>query len=184
MHQLNLSNEADFALFFDTYKEQVYGYVLTFVKLPDVAEELTQDVFMKLWTCRDILYEIKNIDNYMFVLSRNRSLNYLRKVKSDQKILEEIKKHISDQHHHLDEYILTRDYEQLLSEALANLSSQRRVVYQLSREEGLSMAEIAERLELSPNTVKNHLVASLKSIRLFLEQHGDIATILTIFLFV
>lgn len=55
MKEHTFSSEADFEMFFDNYKEQVYTYVLTIIKFPEAAEELTQDVFIKLWTCRDLL---------------------------------------------------------------------------------------------------------------------------------
>lgn len=176
------SSEADFEMFFDSYKEQVYSYVLTIVKFPESAEELTQDIFIKLWTCRDILHEIKNIDNYIFILCRNSALNYLRKVKSDERVYTELRNYATGQHNQLEEYLLDRDYEKLLSVALSSLSPQRQTVYRLSREEGLSINEIAERLGLSPNTVKNHLVSSLQGLRIFLEKHGGISFVLTVFL--
>lgn len=183
MMQTNVSDEADFSLLFETYKEQVYGYVLTVVKLSQVAEEITQDIFIKLWTCRDMLGDIKNLDGYIYILSRNHALNSLRQVKYDERLFEELRTTISEQHHPLEEYLLDRDYQQLLSDALNTLSPQRKIVYQLSREEGLSINEIAIRLQLSPNTVKNHLVASLKNIRQYLEGCGDITLLLTFFMF-
>lgn len=179
----NRHSATDFSQFFDTYKEQVYGYVLTIIKDKTVAEEITQDIFMKLWTVSDLLHTISNIDNYIFIIARNRSLNHLRKVKHDHKALEELRCHLAEAHNPVEEHLLQRDYEHLVERAVAGLSTQRKIVYQLSREEGLNLNEIAHRLQLSPNTVKNHLIAALKYIRQYLEQHGGIAMLLTIFMF-
>ena len=183
MKHTDQDSEKDFSQFFDTYKGQVYGYVLTIIKDKTLAEEITQDIFMKLWTVRDILHTIRNIDNYIFILARNRSLNHLRKVKSDHKALEELRYHIVQSHNPVEEHLLQRDYQDVVQKAVGALSAQRRLVYQLSREEGLSMNEIADRLLLSPNTVKNHLIAALKHIRHYLEQHGGIVALLTFFMF-
>ncbi len=183
IRHIDQHSATDFSQFFDTYKEQVYGYVLTIIKDKVIAEEITQDIFMKLWTVRDILHTIRNIDNYIFIIARNRSLNHLRKVKHDHSALEELRRHLVEAHNPVEEHLLQRDYEHLVERALAGLSAQRRIVYQLSREEGLNLNEIAERLQLSPNTVKNHLIAALKYIRQYLEQHGGIAMLLTIFMF-
>ncbi|MBL1411557.1 RNA polymerase sigma-70 factor [Sphingobacterium faecale] len=184
MNHFDLGNELAFNHYFSVYNKQVYGYILAIVKDSFVAEEITQDVFIKLWSCRDLLHNIRNIDNYIFVLCRNRSLNYLRKVRHDQEALAELKKFISDHHSPVDEHLLQCDYEQLLAEAVSSLSPQRRIVFQLSRYEGLSIQEIAEQLHLSPNTVKNHLVVSLKYIRQYLERHAGITALLTFFMFI
>ena len=65
-----------------------------------------------------------------------------------------------------------REVENLLKEAVNTLPAQRRKVYQLVREEGLSYAEIAEKLQISKNTVRNHVAEALQEIRIYLREHG------------
>lgn len=161
-----------FTVVFDTYKDRIYGFVLSLVKSPDAAEELTQDILIKLWLCRDILGEVKNLDGYIFTVARNKALNHLRKAAYDKRLLQELAGYMRTQHTDVEDQVTLHDYERLVGEAVSSLSPQRKQVYRLSREDGLSLEEIAQQLQLSRNTVKNHLVASLKAIREHLQKHG------------
>jgi RNA polymerase sigma-70 factor (family 1) len=164
-------NEARFKLLFDTYKERLYRYVLALTHSNFIAEEITQEIFIKLWLCRDILLEVENTDGYIFTIARNKTLNYLRKAYYDLKLLRELQKRAGAENNNVEERSLAADYNQLIRDALAMLSPQRRIVYQLSRQEGLNQEEIALHLHLSPNTVKNHLVEALRFIRNYLGEH-------------
>ena len=62
-----------FNCLFDSYKNHIYGYVLAIAHSPYAAEEITQEIFIKLWLCRDLLHEIKNMDGYIFAIAKNRS---------------------------------------------------------------------------------------------------------------
>lgn len=162
----------EFDKVFETYKDRIYGFILTLVKSPDAAEELTQDILIKLWLCRDMLHEVKNLDGYVFTIARNMGLNHLRKAAYDKRLLAELASYMRTEHSDVEDQVILQDYQRLVGEAVAALSPQRKQVYLLSREEGRSLEEIAEHLQLSRNTVKNHLVASLKSVREYLQKHG------------
>ncbi|MFI5193159.1 MAG: RNA polymerase sigma-70 factor [Chitinophagales bacterium] len=158
-------NESDFKCLFDNYKHRVFGYVLKISHSPYVAEEITQEIFIKLWLCRDMLGSVTNLDAYVLTIARNKTLNYLRKAAHDDKILHELKSRMTPVSNNVEEKALLSDHRLLIQDALTALSPQRRLVYQLSRDQGLNLQEIADRLQVSPNTVKNHLVIALKSIR-------------------
>ncbi|HXB32986.1 MAG TPA: sigma factor [Puia sp.] len=70
---------SSFNCLFDSYKNRIYGYVLAIAHSPYAAEEITQEIFIKIWLCRDLLDEVENLDGYIFTIARNRTLNYLRK---------------------------------------------------------------------------------------------------------
>src|ERR1700722_15479295 len=79
-----------FKRLFDSYKNRVFGYVLAIAHSPYAAEEITQEIFIKLWLCRDILHEVGNLDGYIFTIARHRTLNHLRKAAHDVKLLREL----------------------------------------------------------------------------------------------
>jgi RNA polymerase sigma-70 factor (ECF subfamily) len=158
-------NETDFKCLFDIYKNRLYGYVLTLTHSPYIAEEITQEIFIKLWLCRDTLGGLNNPEAYLFSMARNKTLNYLRKSAHESKILQELQSRMTPENNNVEEQSLLADQHKLLQEALTGLSAQRRLVYQLSRIQGLNHREIAAQLQVSPNTVKNHLVNALKFIR-------------------
>jgi RNA polymerase sigma-70 factor (family 1) len=163
-----------FKRLFDSYKNRIYGYVLAIARSPYAAEEITQEIFIKLWLCRDLLPQVENLDGYIFTIARNRTLNYLRKAAYDTRLLRELQELAMPQHNNVEELALVTDYERLLRDALSMLSPQRRLVFQLSRDGGLNHEQIAEQLHLSRNTVKNHMVEALRFIRSYLGQHGSL----------
>ena len=163
-------DEHAFRSLFDLYKGRVIVYALRLSKSRYVAEEIVQEVFLKLWTNRAQLPEIRNIGTYIFVLVKNRTLDHLRKIANEGRLFEEVWHTISERREapgHLD----VKDSIRLIEKAVGQLSPQQQKIFYLSRSEGLSHHEIAEKCALSKNTVKNHLVKTLRHIRLFLIQH-------------
>jgi len=171
-----------FESLFHLYKERVYGYVLKIVRSADAAEEITQEIFIKLWLCREMLNQIDNLDAYIYVIARNKSLNHLRKAAYDIRLLNELRAFIPEEYNNTEDRTAVRDYELLLQNAINSLSTQRKQVYQLSRIEGLSHDEIAGRINLSKKTVKNGLTEALKLIRQHLHKFGGAAMLLTFYM--
>lgn len=176
-------DDDSFKRLFDGYKNRLYGYVLAVAHSPYIAEEITQEIFIKLWLCRDILHQVDNLDGYIFTIARNKTLNHLRKAAYDEKLLRELQQLAMPENNNVEERALVNEYDQLLRDALTLLSPQRRLVYQLSRDKGLNHEEIADHLHLSRHTVKNHMVEALRHIRHYLGQHGSIL-VLVVFFFV
>ncbi len=172
-------NESGFKCLFDNYKHRVFGYVLKISHSPYIAEEITQEIFIKLWLCRDMLGSVSNLDGYVLAIARNKTLNYLRRAALDDKILNELKNHMVQVNNNVEEMAVLSDHHQLMKVALTALSPQRRLVYQLSRDQGLNLREIAAMLRLSPNTVKNHLVIALKFLRKHLSVLNPVLLLLT-----
>jgi RNA polymerase sigma-70 factor (family 1) len=170
--------DESFKRLFDSYKNRIYGYVLAIARSPYAAEEITQEIFIKLWLCRDLLHEVGNLDGYIFTIARNRTLNHLRKAAHDMKLLRELQDLAAPESNDVEEHYLATDYDRLLRDALELLSPQRRLVFQLSRDRGLNHEEIAHYLQLSRNTVKNHMVEALRFIRHYLGEHGSVLIIL------
>jgi RNA polymerase sigma-70 factor (ECF subfamily) len=171
-------NDDAFKRLFDSYKNRLYGYVLAIAHSPYAAEEITQEIFIKLWLCRDILHQVDNLDGYIFTIARNKTLNYLRKAAYDQRLLRELQAFALPENNNVEERALANEYDRLIGDALTLLSPQRRLVYQLSRDKGLNHEEIARHLQLSRNTVKNHMVEALRFIRQYLGRHGSAITII------
>ena len=171
-HQESHVTADTFKCIFDTYKNRLYGYVLAITHSAYAAEEITQEIFLKLWLCRDMLEQVENMEAYLCTIARHKSLNFIRKAAYDARLMKELQSSMRPASNNVEEYTLKVEYDHILQEALAHLSPQRRRVYQLSRLQGLNHAEIAGELQLSPHTVKNHLVEALRFIRTYLGQSG------------
>ena len=172
----------NFDYLFEQYKKRIYIYVFKIVKSSFIAEEITQEIFIKLWLFSDRLSEINNLDGFVFKIVRNHTLNHLRKVAYDDRLLKEILAFTAREQNNIDEKITATDYQLLVQKALDCLSPQRRLVYELSRKKGLNHEEIANQLDLSKNTVKNHIGSALKHIQNYLSKNGISVAILLLLL--
>lgn len=155
------------------YWGQVYGTCLRLTKAPELAKDLAQEIFLKLWDQRARLTEVKKLDAYLYVIARNLVTDYLRKnvfVSSQAARLEEYFAYDGPGPQQRLEY---RELEKLLKEAVDQLSPQLRQVFILSREEGLSHEQIAGRMGISRVSSKAYIVRALAEIRKYLGRHTD-----------
>lgn len=178
--RLSLGDKSAFNLVYEQFSGQVYRLAFRFLKSKELSEEIVQETFIKLWLNRAKLDEHGNIWLYLYVIAKRLSFNSLRKINHSAELFEELLINIKDAHNHTEEEILAADLERFTEKVLNNLPKQQQLVFKLSRIEGLSHKEIAEKLHISPNTVKNHMVEALKTIRASLNR-ADLIYFLTLF---
>jgi RNA polymerase sigma-70 factor (family 1) len=166
---------------FERYKRQVYAQVYAISKSEYAAEEITQEIFIKLWLNKEALKDVKNIGAYLYTISRNYSLNYLRKAASDTRLVNELFRVAVTNDNNTEASIRVAECKRLISDAVNQLSPQRRLVYKLNKEEGLNYDEIAAQLNLSKHTVKNHLLSALQIIGTYLSKNGVNPTLIALF---
>ena len=153
--------EEIFLIYFDKVKCFLSG----FLKSESEAEELAQDIFVKLWINRQSLNPQKPFNTYIFTIARNTALNYLK-----HKLVEEkFKSSYSSDDYELtsssDEILFAKEINLLVEMALSKMSFQRRRIYQMSRNEGCSNEEIALQLGISKRTVENQLSLTIKELK-------------------
>ena len=173
------ASEELFTSLFYSHKDRLFGYVLAISHSRYTAEEITQEIFLKLWLCRNELFMVEKPEAYLFTIAKNKTLNYLRKAHYDEKLVAEIKNRMNPLSNDVEEQLSISENNRLLHEAITMLSPQRQLVYRLSRYEGLDHRQIAEEMRLSRNTVRNHLVQALRFIRTYLNNKGIFIFILS-----
>ena len=181
LRQIAKGDAKAFKTIFDTYRTRLHYYIFGFVKSGQVTEELVMDVFMKLWTGREMIAQIENFDGFLFRVAHNKTIDFLRSVAKDpnfRELLWEEMQLVSDTG--ADNALISHEYEEKVREAIALLSPQRKKVYQLSREMDLTHEEIAIQLNLSKSTVNNHLVEARQFIRQYLVNKFDLAMLFLI----
>lgn len=162
---------------FDRYHNKLIAYTVTIVKSSAVAKDLVQETFIRLWLNRMNLDPSHSLGGFLHTIARNLALNHLKKAGYDQKLKERIWVEIQDEQEsdRLEESIFGREISGLLERAIDQLPPQRKKIFILSREEGLSHKEIADILGISRNTVKNQIVSALKNLHTYLIRYRDTA---------
>ncbi|NSL87331.1 RNA polymerase sigma factor [Chitinophaga solisilvae] len=164
-------DEAAFRTLYHRYNAVLRGSVRKLLKTGEAAEEVLQEVFLKVWIQRETLEEIENPAGWMYTIAANLSLSQLRK-HAREKIRREISatEDIQD-HHDFSEGFYAKELQGLIRLAVDKLPASRREVFMLNTQEGKSRREIAQALDISEHTVKNQLVTARKFIREYLEKH-------------
>jgi RNA polymerase sigma-70 factor (ECF subfamily) len=145
--------------------------MMALTKSSEVAEEIAADVFLKLWTGRELLPGIHNLEAFLLRVAHNKAMDFFavtaRHAKY-QKILFAAIKQPPVQG--ADYRLLDKEAQGMLGEILSGLTLRRRLVFTLHRIEGLSHEEIAQRLNLSHQTVKNTMADAQRSLRTLLKK--------------
>lgn len=143
---------------------KLFQFALAFVKSRLIAEEIVNDIFLKLWHRRDRLNTIDNIDVYLYVSVKNAALNFLRRPE---------KKHISldridIEYLHIDtdpaSVLITTELQKMIGKAINSLPPRCRLVFKLIKEDKLSYKEVAAILNVSVKTVDTQLGIALKKL--------------------
>lgn len=169
--KISEGNEIAFRQLFELYRERLYHFVLQMVKSTFVAEELVQEVFIKIWTNREVLDKVENPNTYIFVITRNKTIDRLRKIARESRLVNEFEKVMDTRQNTSEEIMEANESQRCIDRALETLSPQKQKIFQLSRYGGFSHEEIGKQLNLSKSTVKNNLVEILKYLKVFLRHH-------------
>lgn len=185
-HESNLlalvaeGDQRAFTELFDAYYKQLGEYVYKLTESVEVTEEIVQDVFIKIWLKREILTELDNFSYYLFILSKNQTLNHLRKKANDKVRQLQWLKQFEEEDYTNDDYSVIEEYRTLMDAAIEKLPPQQQKVYKMSREERLKYEEIAKILNISPETVKKHAKLALKFIKNELSSQNDAMIVLVL----
>jgi RNA polymerase sigma-70 factor (family 1) len=177
-HRISTGDEDAFAELFRRYDKRIYPFVLKMIRTEAHAEEITQEIFIKIWQHREKLRLIDQPEAYILTISARHTLDHIKKRLNENKMLQRFSAAQDKTHNDTEENLLLRDKEALIWQAVDLLPPQQKAVYLLSRQQGLSYDQIAKELALSPNTVRNHLVKALQSIRHWLQQQDRLPAIL------
>lgn len=179
LREVAAGSEQAFRQLFERYHQQLGRYVFRITHSKELSEEIVQDVFVKIWMNHKALDGVQNFRAYLFILSKNHTLNYLRKL--TRELLRE-NKWKEEVMHSIDHGNTPDVYYRLLDEAIDHLPPQQQKVYLLSRHERLKYAEIAAKLQLSPETVKGYLKTATAFIKNYINSHFEISASLLLFL--
>ncbi len=170
---VKLLRKGDMAAFdavYNKYCHKLHEFVLMYLKQEEDAEEIVQEVFIKIWESRGNIDVYASFESFLFTVAYNATMSLLRKRVSETKSREYLKslQQIDSAEQVIDE-IQFKELNHKVQSLLKQLTPRQKEIYLLSRDEGLTHKEIAQKLNISESTVNNHLVATLK----YLKSHID-----------
>lgn len=167
-------DEIAYKKIFTHYWDQIFSTALFFTKSREISQDLTQDIFARIWVIRERLREINNFEAFLFITGRNMILDRLRK----KVFTGENENYLSQ--YFADEQLITpqssvelKEMEEIIHRGINILPDRQRKAFYLSRFEGLRHKEIALQMGISQESVKSHIIRAVGNLRKYLAEHSN-----------
>lgn len=164
---LKIAYDSDLAAFqkiYFLYYERLLKLACSFVKQTEVAEEIVDDVFVKIWSNRSKLNEVNNLTVYLYVAIKNQALNYNQANRMICIDIESVGFELKDISSSVEDILITAELAKVINDAVQRLPEQCKMVFKLVKEDRLKYRSVAEVLNISPKTVEYHMGNALKTI--------------------
>lgn len=172
---LDLLNDSEpaFCQLYALYKDRLVAFAVKFVKSREIAEDVFQDAFISVWQNRRFLNPNLPFGPYIYTIVKNRILNLLANLDRERELMKVLGSQTMEIENDVEDRMTDIDINQLLNKAISKLTPQQKRIFSMSRNEMKSHKEIAEALNISVYTVQQHISASLKIIRTYLQKHNN-----------
>ncbi len=171
-------SEYAFQLLYDRHRNRIYQTAIRYLKSPLLAQEVVQDVFLKLWFERTNIKEDQCMEAWLYTVAKNNLINRLKKIAREWKAIDGLKLITKTSVDNTAYKVQESHYNELLQKAIQGLPEQQQKVFQLARYERLTYIQIGERMGISPLTVKTHMARALAHIKTCLSLHGELLPVL------
>jgi RNA polymerase sigma-70 factor (ECF subfamily) len=175
---LKNGNVLAFTQLYHKYSPKMYANMFKMVKDKEVVEEMVQVLFSRIWQQRETITYERDFSAYLYRAGSHLVCDFYRKLESDRKMTTQFKSTIIEHYSHIEEKIFFKESEDLLEQALSELSPQQRQVYQLCKLDGFSYKETATKLGISPHTVKEYLCKAKNTVKSYMVKNMEIVTFL------
>jgi len=159
---ISFNDKLSFEQIYGEYWSKLYIYAFNVLHEREICEDIVQEIFIDLWKKRNDV-QIFDLDSYLYQSVKYQIFNHFRKSKYKRQLLEKFDR--INKQYRIDELYEKKELKAHIKSAISKLPEQRRLIFQMSRYEGLSNKEISKSLNLSLQTVKNQISESLKFIR-------------------
>lgn len=167
--ELQKGSHKAFNAIYDMYADKLYGFAMLHTKSQQISEDIVQDTFLKLWKNRKTISTEGSLQALLFTISKHKIIDQFRSQINKVEFvfyieyLEEINNAFEE--NDIEKKLYYDDFLKALKLSKKLLSERQLEIFELSKEKGQSIAEIAEKLNLAEQTVKNQLTASMKKVR-------------------
>jgi len=166
LERLREGSEKAFAALYEQHRERLYAYVWHLVKSHEIAEEIFQDVFVKVWQNRATIDLSKSFSAYLSTIAQNTAYDHFRRIASDRTKMEQLALAMEDHEPAaVESLIARREAQGHLDDILARMPKKCREVYVLCKIEGRSHEEVSKMLNVSKSTINNHMTKASRIVR-------------------
>ncbi len=166
LQKVALGDEKAFSDLYTIYCDKVYAIGVKFLQSPSLAQDVTQEVFLKLWLNNTKLSSVSSFKAYLYTNTRNHIYNQLRKQANEELLLSKLVSNTSETPLPADE-LSVKQLRDRLYHSLSKLPTQQRRVFEMGKLQGLKHEEIARVLFISSETVKKHMMSAVRTIKNF-----------------
>jgi len=152
----------------------MYSWLIRFVKLPEMAEDIIQETFLKIWEIRHRLQPQQSFPAYLYRISRNKAFKLLKKISRDENLRGKVLVRSAIELNDPEKDFQWQQYQQLLDNAVSRLPVQRQRVYRLCRQNNKTYDEVANELGISRNTVKEHMMKAVQDLRQYFYRYDKV----------
>lgn len=164
------SDQQAFKELYLVYFDRLYKFALSILHSPEFAEEAVNDVFLNIWQKRHQLKAIENLRNYLFISTKNTAFNYLSKFRKERNAsLDDVLVRFEADELTPETAFFTTEVRNEIEQAINQLPPKTKLVFQMAKIEGLKYKEIAEILNISVNTIDNHIATAIKKLSVTLK---------------
>ncbi len=173
--KISKGDSISFRQFYDLYSKKVYHFSYYFIKSEEICQEIVSDVFINIWINKEKLPEVKNIEAYLYIITRNKAYNYLNKEENSPESISEISGEYHTDSNNPEEILSVKELETIIQYSINKLPERCRIIFEMSRNEELTHRQIADILSISENTVHAQIVTALRKL------HNSIKKIIYVF---
>jgi len=172
----------DFTWLYDKYAPRLFAFIVSLSHSKTIAADIVQESFIKIWINRKFVDSNQSFKSYLFTIARNQLLNELRKEINQTTPLHEIElsrnENISE--NDIEKELSLIEFRNILEAAKRKLTPRQRELFELNKEQGLTIAEISTQTSISEQSIRNQLSMALRRLR---EEMGDFYHFFSLFFF-
>ncbi len=172
LKEISDGNSLAFNKMFELYRTKILAFVNSFVHCTADAEEIVQETFLVIWKNKEKLLLIEHPRNYIYMIARNKTYDYLAKLSRNEKSIKNAWVNTSISSNNIEDQIALKESTVVIESAVRKLSVQKQKIFSMSRSQFMSHEEIAQEVGLSKSRVKNVIVEVLKHLKHHISKHN------------
>lgn len=180
--RLKQGDEQAFRTVFEMYHHKLFNFSLKFVHADEVAKEIVQNVFLKVWRNRRKLNPQLSFQAYLFKITKHENFKYLKRAARDASLKEELIHRCLTTAAPVEDNLLFTEYQEMANKAIALLPPKRRLVFEMVQQ-GLTHEEVAKELGVSVHTVRSQLANATQSVKEYFLRFTGVVLTLALFFF-